>query len=193
MIPGEDEETNPLRYGKSIANWISDGLNAVGFSTVVNPEDWGWRIDCVSEPYPVWIGCGNMEEDDGQGNFKEPDINNLTWQCFVSADKPFFKSLFKKLDANANGSLSLEEFKNSPRLKNADEEKINKHFKKLDTNGNGSLTLEEFTSKKEDSLKKRFESIDTDGNGNIDFSEYKAFAKKTGKRRKKGARKRKQD
>jgi hypothetical protein len=99
VIPGEDEETNPLRYGKSIANWISDGFNAVGFSTVVNPEDWGWRIDCVSEPYPVWIGCGNMEEDDGQGNFKEPDINNLTWQCFVSADKPFFKSLFKKLDA----------------------------------------------------------------------------------------------
>jgi hypothetical protein len=99
VIPGEDEETNPLRYGKFVANWISDRLNTVGFNTAVNPEDWGWRIDCLSEPYPIWIGCGNMEEEDGQGNFKEPDINNLTLQCFVSADKPFFKSLFKKLDA----------------------------------------------------------------------------------------------
>lgn len=99
VIPGEDEEANPLRFGKSVASWISDNFNSIGFNTAINPKDWGWRVECLSEPYPIWIGCGNMEEDYDQGNFKESDINNLTWQCFVSADKPFFKSLFKKLDA----------------------------------------------------------------------------------------------
>ncbi len=100
VIPGEDEETNPLRFGKSVANWIAESLDQNGFETSVYPEDWGWRIDCLNSPCPIWIGCGNMDEDDGNGDLKEPDINNLTWQCFVEADKPFFKNLLKKIDAS---------------------------------------------------------------------------------------------
>lgn len=46
-----------------------------------------------------------MEEDDGHGNLKEPDINNLTWQCFVEADQPFLKRLFKKIDASKEVGL----------------------------------------------------------------------------------------
>jgi hypothetical protein len=100
VMPGEDEETNPFRFGKSVANWIATELENNGFDTFVCPEDWGWRIDCLDEPCPIWIGCGNMDEDDGNGNLKEPDVNDLTWQFFVEADKPFFKSLFEKVDAS---------------------------------------------------------------------------------------------
>lgn len=40
VIPGEDEEANPLRFGKSVAEWISDSLNQKGYETSVNAEDW---------------------------------------------------------------------------------------------------------------------------------------------------------
>jgi len=51
---------------------------------------------------------------------------------------------FKKMDANGDGALSLEEFlgKAKPEAKAAREEE----FKKLDKDGNGSLSLEEFVA-----------------------------------------------
>lgn len=111
VITGEDEETNPNRYGKAVAIWVSNHFNSIGFNTSITPEDWGWRVDCLSKPYLVWIGCGNMDEEDEAGNFKVPNINNLTWQCFVSADKPFFKSMFKKLNATEQINQVTQELK----------------------------------------------------------------------------------
>jgi Ca2+-binding EF-hand superfamily protein len=56
--------------------------------------------------------------------------------------------LFKKLDANNDGSLSLEEFKKFGEMgkgKLAEHpELLEKMFKKLDTDNDGKLSLEEF-------------------------------------------------
>ena len=56
--------------------------------------------------------------------------------------------LFKKLDANSDGSLSLEEFKKFGEMgkgKLAEHpEMLEKMFKKLDTDNDGKLSLEEF-------------------------------------------------
>jgi Ca2+-binding EF-hand superfamily protein len=89
------------------------------------------------------------------------------------------EDLFKKLDADANASLSLEEFK-APRMKDDTKETIfNERFKTLDIDANGTLSLEEFISKKElskaDRLQQSFAKRDTDANGTIDFIEYEAF------------------
>ncbi|MCP4326643.1 MAG: hypothetical protein GY787_33400 [Alteromonadales bacterium] len=93
VIAGEDEETNPFRFGKSVAQWLSKKLAENGFDASISAEDWGWRIDCLSKPFPIWVGCGNFEETDGEGNWKEPSIDDLTWQCFIESDKPFFKKI----------------------------------------------------------------------------------------------------
>jgi Ca2+-binding EF-hand superfamily protein len=53
--------------------------------------------------------------------------------------------IFKKLDANGDGKVSLEEFKAGP-IGKKDPAKAEEIFKKKDTNGDGSLSLEEFSA-----------------------------------------------
>lgn len=57
--------------------------------------------------------------------------------------RPNPEEIFKKLDADSNGSLSLEEFKASPRAQK-DPDKAEQAFKKMDADSDGGVTLEEF-------------------------------------------------
>ncbi len=63
----------------------------------------------------------------------------------AGGDKPHMtaEEIFKKLDANGDGSLSKEEFMAGPKAK-ADPAKGEEHFKALDKDGDGKVTLEEF-------------------------------------------------
>lgn len=56
--------------------------------------------------------------------------------------KPNPAEAFKKLDANHDGTLSIDEFKASP-MAMKDPVKTEELFKKKDKDGNGKLTLEE--------------------------------------------------
>lgn len=52
-------------------------------------------------------------------------------------------AMFKKLDADGNGSISLDEFK-AGGMGKKDPAKAEEFFKKKDKDANGSLSLEEF-------------------------------------------------
>ena len=60
-------------------------------------------------------------------------------------DKPRMnpEEVFKKLDANSDGGISLDEFKAGPRAQK-DPTKAEEHFKKLDANSDGKVTPDEF-------------------------------------------------
>jgi hypothetical protein len=67
------------------------------------------------------------EQDQEKGGRKAPDPVKV----------------FKKLDADGNGSISLAEFKASPRAQK-NPAKAGEIFKKIDADEDGSISLEEF-------------------------------------------------
>ncbi len=86
---GEEEEINPGRYGKRLAEFLAKELPKHGFEvTHVGAEDWGWRIDLQHADFPLWIGCGNYEEyEDG-------------FLCFIEPSRPFVRQWFKRISTS---------------------------------------------------------------------------------------------
>lgn len=57
--------------------------------------------------------------------------------------EPNFERMFKRFDADASNSVSLEEFKSVKRKNEVPVERLEKNFARLDADGNGALTLAE--------------------------------------------------
>ena len=85
---GEEEGTNPSRFGKQLAGFLAQGLPSHGFTvTNVGAEDWGWMVALENEAFPLWVGCGNYEEFENG------------FLCFIEPSKPIVKKWFSKIDA----------------------------------------------------------------------------------------------
>lgn len=103
----EDEFTNPGRFGKSLAEWLSAEFSALGYETEVIPEDWGWCVMCIRNEFLLWIGCGCVQPDDVFESTQEnpPNENAIVWHIFTEAEVPFFK--IKSLVRKWLGDLDL--------------------------------------------------------------------------------------
>jgi hypothetical protein len=83
---GEDEQVNPGRYGKRLAEFLSEELPRQGFAVLsVYPEDWGWEIALENRDFPLWLGCGNYEQYENG------------FLCFIDPSRPFVRRLLKKI------------------------------------------------------------------------------------------------
>jgi hypothetical protein len=117
---GEDAGTNPGCYGKQLAHWLKARLASAGYTAVeVIPEDWGWCVMCQRDPFLLWVGCGNVQEDFDQllPEGAPPQAAEVVWHCFPEAEQPLLKRLFgridtgpalDKLDADLRAILSSE-------------------------------------------------------------------------------------
>ena len=108
--PNEDEHTNPNRYGKQLSNWLKYKLSHLGYNTEVVSEDWGWCVICARKPYLLWIGCGNMDDDEYPNN----SIGNeeIIWHCFVETEIPFISKIFGKSKIEDDVTKLKEQIKN---------------------------------------------------------------------------------
>jgi hypothetical protein len=100
----EDEFTNPGRFGKSLAQWLSAEFSALGYETEVIPEDWGWCVMCVRGEFLLWIGCGCVQSDGllDSTHVIPLDESAIVWHIFTEVEVPFFKikSLLRKWVGN---------------------------------------------------------------------------------------------
>lgn len=86
-IPGEEEETNPGRYGKALALWLAAQLKERGGSVEeVIAEDFGWVVIVSRKPTMLWLGCGNV------------DGSTTEWTVFPVAELSLLQRLFKRAD-----------------------------------------------------------------------------------------------
>ncbi|MBN8282943.1 hypothetical protein [Zoogloea sp.] len=89
-IAGEEEQTNPGRYGKALAQWLAAQLKARGVSVEgVIPEDFGWVVMISRKPFMLWLGCGNT------------DGSTTEWNIFPVAEVSTIQRLFKRIDPSS--------------------------------------------------------------------------------------------
>jgi hypothetical protein len=85
--PSEDEEVNPDRFGKRLAEFLAAQLPEHGFVIEsICAEDWGWMVELENPAFPLWIGCANYDEKPG------------AFLCFIEPSKPFIRKWFSKID-----------------------------------------------------------------------------------------------
>jgi hypothetical protein len=89
-LPNEDEETNPGRYGKALANWLAERLRERGVAVEgVITEDFGWLVVVTRKPFFLWLGCGNTHG------------STVEWSIFPVAEPSLFQTIFKRVDPSA--------------------------------------------------------------------------------------------
>jgi hypothetical protein len=91
---GEEDDINPGRYGKRLAEFLQSGLNGRGF-VAGSPiaEDWGWIVPIENREFAMSIGCGNYDEYPEDG-----------FLCFIEPHAPTIRKWFRKIDTSARVS-----------------------------------------------------------------------------------------
>jgi hypothetical protein len=93
---GEEEEINPGLWGKRLAEYIEQKLNAMGIETEgIDGEDWGYIVWVKNEEFKLQICCGHQNGDDDE------------FLCFIKPNESVIQKLFKKIDTREQvGRLS---------------------------------------------------------------------------------------
>ena len=87
--PGEEEQINPGRWGKRVSEFVHDGLQRSGVPVKdLIAEDWGWIVPIQNPGFPLWLGCGNMDEDAGN-----------IYMIFIEPTKPYIWRWFRRIHA----------------------------------------------------------------------------------------------
>jgi hypothetical protein len=93
---GEEEEIKPGLWGKRLAEYIEQKLNAMGIETEgIDGEDWGYIVWVKNEEFKLQICCGHQNGDDDE------------FLCFIKPNESVIQKLFKKIDTREQvGRLS---------------------------------------------------------------------------------------
>lgn len=63
IVPGEDADTNPGIYGRSLALWLAEQLREGGFAPgEIIAEDFGWCVPVKAEGHSLYVACASTDE-----------------------------------------------------------------------------------------------------------------------------------
>ena len=93
--PGEDEEINPGIYGRQLASWLRQKLEAGGYSVEVINEDWGRCLMCQRSPFALWVGVGSVD-DENRVDGMIPMKDAVVWHCFAVTEGGLRMRMFGK-------------------------------------------------------------------------------------------------
>jgi hypothetical protein len=99
--PGEDAELSPGIYGRQLALWLKERLEAKGYRVEeILDEDWGRRLACRCDPFLLWVGCGNVTDYEAeQSGDALPEKDDVLWHCFATAELFFYwRRLFRRIE-----------------------------------------------------------------------------------------------
>ncbi len=83
----EDQQINPGKYRKRVAEFMADALKSTVFETdELRAENWGWIIPIKNEQFKLMICCGNYEEY----------ANGFL--CMIEPHTPFIRQWLRKIE-----------------------------------------------------------------------------------------------
>src|SRR6185437_14088365 len=89
VTPGEDAETNPGVFGRSLSSYIDAQMRLRGWDVEsVIAEDFGYCVMLARKPVRLWITCGNR-----RGRTDE-------WMAFAVAEGALLKRALHIVDAS---------------------------------------------------------------------------------------------
>jgi hypothetical protein len=93
---GEDDEINPGIYGRQLAQWMKQKLEAGGYpvESIIN-EDWGRCLMCQRSPFSLWVGVGSVEDEERVDGML-PTKDAVVWHCFAVTEGGFRMRMFGK-------------------------------------------------------------------------------------------------
>jgi hypothetical protein len=86
--PGEDAETNPGVFGRSLAQYLANQMRARGEPVELIAEDFGWCLMLKRKPMMLWIACSNRRERTDE------------WIAFAVAEGGLIERLLGKVDSS---------------------------------------------------------------------------------------------
>lgn len=83
----EERKINPGRHGRRLAKFLVQELEKRDIHA--GPpiaEDWGWLVPIPNEIANVWVGCGNIDDEDGR------------YMLHVEPSETHIRRWFRKID-----------------------------------------------------------------------------------------------
>jgi hypothetical protein len=82
VVEGEDEETNPGIYGKSLAAWLASQLRVPEQDVIA--EDFGWCVPVKSSQHRLYVACSS--EDDSKDRWRVFALRKaaLSHECWAA-------------------------------------------------------------------------------------------------------------
>jgi len=110
----EEEEINPGRFGMALAEFLAKEVSKKGFKADVGGyEDWGVQVYVENEEFPVWIGCGNV--DNSENEFivfvepNKPEIKKGFFKKKIINCRPIIEKLTHSIDEILNAHDAVSE------------------------------------------------------------------------------------